>query len=112
MTDPSVHRRDFLRSMAVAGSAVAVGGFTATCADPSAPTVPRAGALARTISVRSIAALQAAINSATAGDEIVVADGTYVNNNINVSTSGIVLRAATPGGVFLNGTNAITISAG
>jgi poly(beta-D-mannuronate) lyase len=111
MTAPNVHRRDFLRSMAAAGSAVTVGGLTAACADPSAPTVPRAGPLARTITVRSIAALQTAINSAAAGDEIVVADGTYLNNSINVSTSGIVVRAATPGGVFLHGTNAITISA-
>ena len=111
MTDPSVHRRDFLRSMAVAGSAVAVGGLTAACADPSAPTVPRAGTVTRTISVGSIAALQAAINSAADGDEIVVADGTYLNNTLNVSTSGIVVRAATAGRVFLHGTNAITISA-
>lgn len=111
MTDPSVHRRDFLRSMAVAGSAVAVGGLSAACADPGAPTVPRADASARTINVRSIAALQAAINSAAAGDEIVVADGTYANNTITVSTSGIVVRAATPGGVLLHGTNAIAISA-
>ena len=97
--------------MAVAGSAVAVSGLTAACADPSAPTITRAGTVARTISVRSIAALQAAIDRAVAGDEILVADGTYLNNTINVSTSGIVVRAATPGGVFLHGTNAITISA-
>ncbi len=111
MTHPNVRRRDFLRSMAVAGSAVAVGGLTAACADPSTPTVPQAGTVTRTINVRSIAALQAAISSAAAGDEIVVADGTYANNTINVSTSGIIVRAATPGGVFLHGTNAITISA-
>lgn len=111
MKNPNVPRRDFLRSMAVAGSAVAVGGLTAACADPSAPTVPRAGTVTRTISVGSIAALQAAINSAADGDEIVVADGTYLNNTLNVSTSGIVVRAATAGRVFLHGTNAITISA-
>ena len=65
--------------MAVAGSAVAVSGLTAACADPSAPTITRAGTVARTISVRSIAALQAAIDRAVAGDEILVADGTYLN---------------------------------
>lgn len=111
MTPLNVQRRDFLRSLAVAGSTIAVGGLSAACANPSAPTVPRVGASERTINVGSIAALQAAINNATAGDEIVVADGTYLNNTINVSTSGIVVRAATPGGVFLHGTNAITISA-
>ena len=111
MTHPNVHRREFLRAMAVTGSAVAVGGLTAACADPVAPTVPGADVSTRTINVRSIAALQAAINSAAAGDEIVVADGTYANNTLNVPTSGIVVRAATPGGVFLHGTNAITISA-
>ncbi len=111
MTDPSVNRRDFLRSMAVAGSSVAVAGLTAACTDPIAPTGAPAGAVARTINVRSIAALQAAINSAAAGDEIVVADGTYANNTINVSTSGIIVRAATPGGVLLHGTNAIIIAA-
>jgi hypothetical protein len=111
MTHPNVHRRDFLRAMAATGSVVAVGGLTAACADPVAPTVPGADVSTRTINVRSIAALQAAINSAAAGDELVVADGTYANNTINVSTSGIIVRAATPGGVFLHGTNAITISA-
>jgi len=111
MTTPDFNRRDFLRSIAVAGSAAAVGGLAAACADPIAPTLrARTNTTGRTINVGSIAALQTAINGAAAGDEIVVADGTYLNNTINLSTSGIVVRAATPGGVFLNGTNAITVS--
>ena len=60
--------------------------------------------------VASISALQSAINGAANGDVIVLANGTYSNNTISVSKSGITVRAATPGGVFLNGTDDITIS--
>lgn len=65
---------------------------------------------ATTINVSSIPALQSAINSAASGDVIVLADGTYLNNTINVGTSGITVRAATPSRVYLNSSNAITIS--
>ncbi len=63
-----------------------------------------------TNNVSSIAALQTAINNAVSGDVIVLANGTYSNNTINLSKSGITVRAATPGGVTLNGVDAITIS--
>lgn len=69
-----------------------------------------ATASATTYHVSSIAAMQAAINSAGAGDEIVLANGTYLNSTLTVGTSNITVRSATPGGVFLNGTNAITIT--
>jgi len=62
------------------------------------------------IHVSSIAALQAAINGASAGDVIVLDNGTYLNNTLAIGTSNITVKAATPGGVYLNGTNAITIS--
>ena len=62
------------------------------------------------INVSSISALQSAINSSAAGDVIVLADNTYLNSTINIGTSNITVRAATPGGVFLNGSNTITIS--
>ena len=62
------------------------------------------------INVASISALQTASNSASPGDIIVLANNTYLNSTINITTSGITVRAATPGGVFLNGSNAITIS--
>jgi len=58
----------------------------------------------------SIADLQAKINSSGPGDIVILADGTYLNSTFDVSKSGITVKAATPGGVFLNGTNAITIS--
>jgi hypothetical protein len=67
-------------------------------------------AVAVTNQVASIGALQAAINAAAPGDAIVLANGVYLNNTINIATSDIVVQATTPGGVFLNGTNAITIS--
>ena len=57
----------------------------------------------------SLAELQAAVNSAQSGDVVVLANGTYIDNSITVTTSNITVRAATPGGVFLNGTNAISI---
>ena len=62
------------------------------------------------INVSSVAALQTASNTALPGDVIVLANNTYLNSTINITTSNITVRAATPGGVFLNGTNSITIS--
>jgi len=67
--------------------------------------------VANTKTVASIAALQSAINSASAADTVVLANGTYLNNTLTISTSRICVQAATPGGVYLNGTNAITITA-
>ena len=54
--------------------------------------------------------LQTAINNASAGDVLVLANGTYLNNTLSISKSNITVKAATLGGVFLNGSNAITIS--
>jgi hypothetical protein len=68
------------------------------------------GLQARQVNVSSIAALQNAINNSVANDTINLADGTYMNNTISIAKNNIVVRAATPGGVYLNGTNAITIS--
>ncbi len=65
---------------------------------------------AATINVNSIPTLQTAINNASNGDIIILANGTYLNNTINVSTSNITVQAATNGGVFLNGTNDINIT--
>jgi hypothetical protein len=62
------------------------------------------------INVSSIAALQTASNTALPGDIIVLANNTYLNSTLNITTSNITVRAATPGGVILNGTNSITIS--
>jgi hypothetical protein len=69
------------------------------------------GALkAATINVSSVPALQIAINNSTAGDVIVLADGTYFNSTLNIGKSNIKVKSATPGGVFLNGTNNINIT--
>ncbi|MEY4572712.1 MAG: hypothetical protein RLZ10_1960 [Bacteroidota bacterium] len=65
---------------------------------------------AATIKVSSISALQTASNTALPGDIIVLANNTYLNNTINITTSNITVRAETPGGAILNGTNSITIS--
>lgn len=67
-------------------------------------------ASAATLTARSIPELQSLINSAQAGDTVLLANGTYLNNTLTIGTSDITVAAATPGGVFLNGTNAITIS--
>lgn len=63
-----------------------------------------------TIIVSSIPALQTAINNAVAGDILVLADGTYLNSVLNIGKSNINIRAASLGGVFLNGTNDINIT--
>lgn len=63
-----------------------------------------------TIKLSSIPALQSAINNAVAGDILVLADGTYLNNVLNIGKSNITIKAASSGGVFLNGTNDINIT--
>ena len=67
---------------------------------------------AKTITVTSVAALQTEIDKqgTTAGDVFILANDTYTNNSLTISKNGITVKAATAGGVFLNGTNAITIS--
>lgn len=65
---------------------------------------------AETITASSISQLQSFINGAHDDDEIVLADGIYSNSTLTIGTSNITVRAETPGGVYLNGTNAITIS--
>ena len=65
---------------------------------------------AATINVSTVAALNTAVTNSVAGDVIVLANGTYTNSTITIAKSNITVRAATPGGVFLNGTNSISIS--
>ena len=65
---------------------------------------------AATINVSSIAALQTACNSSVAGDIIILANGTYQDVTLNINKSNIVVKAQTPGGVFLNGYDDININ--
>jgi hypothetical protein len=60
--------------------------------------------------VNSITALQTEINNATEGDTIILQNGIYFNNTISISNNNLTLLAQTNGGVFLNGSNIITIS--
>jgi hypothetical protein len=62
------------------------------------------------IHVSSVAALQAAVTTASAGDVLVLDNGLYTDNTLAISTGSITVKAATPGGVSLNGTNEISIS--
>lgn len=62
------------------------------------------------VNVSSIPELQIAINSASAGDIIILADGTYLNANVVVRANGITVRPETIGGVFLNEQQTIDIS--
>lgn len=71
---------------------------------------PAARVSAATSTAYSIPELQSYINSAAAGDVIVLADGTYLNSALTIGRSNVTVRSATPGGVYLNGTNSITIS--
>jgi hypothetical protein len=65
---------------------------------------------AATINVISVTALQTAINNSNAGDVIILANGTYLNSTLNIGKSNIIVKSASPGGVFLNGTNDININ--
>ncbi|WP_276482803.1 DUF7594 domain-containing protein [Paraflavitalea pollutisoli] len=68
-----------------------------------------------TINVSSLSALQTAINSAVAGDTIVLANGAYsASSDINVNRQGtagqpIVIRAQSVGGAIIGGTNGFNI---
>ncbi|NQX63668.1 fibronectin type III domain-containing protein [Paenibacillus qinlingensis] len=78
----------------------------------------RAEAVVTTVS--SISALQTAVTNASAGEEIVLANGIYDNdgsnamiilsNNQGTSTQPIIIRAATPGQSVFTGTTAIRLS--
>lgn len=63
-----------------------------------------------TINVTSVTALQTAINKASSGDVFILANGIYLNNTLNIDKNNITVKSATPGGVFLNGTNDININ--
>lgn len=73
-------------------------------------------ASAATINANSVSSLQSAINAANPGDTIVMANGTYsLSSNLNIaragnSTSRIVIKAASVGGVTLGGTGGITFN--
>lgn len=95
-------RRRFLSGAAGLTAGLAVGRRWSGVATPTRLPV--------THDVTGIAALQAAIDAASAGDTIVLADGTYLDTALSIGVSGITVRSATPGGVHLNGTNSITIS--
>ena len=69
-----------------------------------------AGVRAAVVTVSTTAALQSAVNRAASSDVVVLADGVYTDTTLVVAAPGITVRAATPGGVFLNGTNAITLA--
>ena len=62
------------------------------------------------ITASSIPELQFAIKTAKAGDVLILANGACTNS-IAVTTSNFTVREATPGGVYLNGTNTIAIPA-
>jgi hypothetical protein len=64
---------------------------------------------AATINVNSIAALQNACNNSNSGDILILANGTYQNVTLDVNNSNITIKAQTPGGVFLNGSDDINI---
>lgn len=64
----------------------------------------------RQVNVNRISSLQNAINNAFVNDTIILANGTYVTNNIIVASSNITIVPASLGGVFLNGYDSIVIS--
>ena len=55
---------------------------------------------ATTVNVSSVNQLQNAVNASVAGDIIILANGTYLNGVLNIGKSNIIIKAATPGGVY------------
>jgi poly(beta-D-mannuronate) lyase len=66
-------------------------------------------AQAVTTEVTSISSLNTAISSSSAGDIIVLADGTYLDATITISKNDITVRPKTLGGAYLNGVVTIKI---
>jgi poly(beta-D-mannuronate) lyase len=75
-----------------------------------------AAASAATYTVNSISALQTRINSAVAGDIIILQNGTYTTsaaitiNRQGTAAARITIMAETPGGVEIRGTHGFTVS--
>lgn len=59
--------------------------------------------------VTSIPALQAALDAASPGQTIALADGTYFDATLYLRANGITVQAQTPGGVYLLGAEHIYI---
>jgi len=62
------------------------------------------------INVSSMEDLQSAINIASSGDVFILVDGTYANATLDINQSNITVKAATPGGVYLNGAQYVDIT--
>lgn len=60
--------------------------------------------------VHSAAEIRTALGSARAGDTVTMANGTWTDQTISFTGTGITLRAQTPGRVVLNGSSKISIS--
>ena len=73
-------------------------------------TILSPSAFAVTYDVNSIAELQTKVDGAVAGDEIILANGEYLNSTIKIRSNSVTVRSATPGGALLNGINEILIS--
>jgi hypothetical protein len=66
---------------------------------------------AKTIEVKTIPALQSAINIAKAGDIIILANNKYADAGlIKIDNNGITVKSATPGGVTLTGNSFVVIT--
>jgi len=66
-------------------------------------------AQARVTVVSSLSALQAAVDSAVAGDVIQLANGTYRDGSLRIRASGITVEAQTAGGVTLSGSQSFIV---
>src|SRR2546425_8041040 len=75
-------------------------------------------AIAATYNVGSIASLTTRINSAVAGDIIIVSNGVYTTsasigiNRVGTAANPILIRAETTGGVEINGTHGFSLNSG
>ena len=84
-------------------------GISETSRTPVSVTV-NANSNASVVNVSSIAALQTAVDNSNCGDIIILANGHYTNTTLNINRSNITVKAATNGGVYLDGTNDININ--
>ncbi len=66
--------------------------------------------LAAEFVVSSAAEITTALRSATAGDVLIMSNGIWTDQHIELEGNGVTLRAETPGEVILNGTSNLEIS--
>lgn len=83
---------------------------TATASFIASPLLSIESAKAVSATFTSLSDLQSAIKTAANGDIFQIADGTYTDVKLDVSTAGVTIKAQNPGAVIFTGSSHISIN--